>query len=146
VTVIRKSLLVPYSADEMYALVADIESYSKFLPWCGGTRILEREPGEVTAAIDIAYHGVHKTFTTSNTLQPGRRMDLRLVDGPFRHLVGHWRFDPLDDRGSKVSLDMEFEFSGRLVALVVGPVFEPIARSLVDSFCGRAEALYGKRT
>jgi len=145
VTVIRKSLLVPYSADEMFALVADIESYGTFLPWCGGARILQREGDAVTAAIEIAYHGVNKAFTTRNTLDPGRRMDLQLVDGPFRQLRGHWRFDPLDDRSCKVSLELDFEFSSRLVAMMVGPVFESIARSLVDSFHARAESLYGKR-
>lgn len=144
-TVIRKSSLVPYSAAEMYALVADIESYGKFLPWCGGARILARESDVVTAAIDIAYRGVHKTFTTRNTLEPERRMDLKLVDGPFRHLLGHWQFDPLDECSCKVALELDFDFSNRLVALAVGPVFESIARSLVDSFRGRAEALYGKR-
>jgi ribosome-associated toxin RatA of RatAB toxin-antitoxin module len=154
VTVIRKSSLVPYSADEMYALVADIESYGKFLPWCGGTRILKREPETVTATIQIAYRGVHKAFTTGvhkafttrNTLEPGRGMDLRLVDGPFRHLLGHWRFEPLDENSCKVSLELDFEFSNRLIALMVGPVFESIANGLVDSFRERAEALYGKRT
>lgn len=144
-TVIRKSSLVPYSADEMYALVADIESYGKFLPWCGGTRILKREPETVTATIQIAYRGVHKAFTTRNTLEPGRGMDLRLVDGPFRHLLGHWRFEPLDESSCKVSLELDFEFSNRLIALMVGPVFESIANGLVDSFRVRAEALYGKR-
>lgn len=129
----------------MYALVADIESYGKFLPWCGGARVLARAPDVVTAAIDIDYRGVHKTFTTRNTLEAGRRMDLRLVDGPFRHLLGHWQFDPLDEVSCKVLLELDFDFSNRLVALVVGPVFESIARSLVDSFRGRAEALYGKR-
>lgn len=144
-TVIRKSLLVPYGAGEMYALVADIESYGDFLPWCGGARILSREPGRVTARIDIAYRGVNKSFTTRNTLEPDQRMELHLVDGPFDQLAGCWTFEPLDQSGCKVSLELEFEFSNRLVALVVGPVFESIARSLVDSFHGRAVSLYGKR-
>ena len=145
-TVIRKSALVPYSADEMYALVADIESYGQFLPWCGGTRVLQREPEAITASIAIAYRGVHKSFTTRNQLDPGRGMELKLVDGPFRHLVGHWRFEPLDDQACKVSLDLDFEFSNRLIAFAVGPVFESIANSLVDSFRQRAEALHGQRT
>lgn len=144
-TVIRKSALLPYSADEMYALVADIESYAQFLPWCGGTRVLQREPAAVTASIAIAYRGVHKSFTTRNTLDPGRNMIMQLVDGPFRRLRGHWRFEPLDEQACKVSLDLDFEFSSRLVALAVGPVFESIANSLVDSFQRRAEALYGQR-
>jgi len=145
VTAIRKSALVPYSAEEMYALVADVESYGRFLPWCGGARVLAREPDAVTASIQIAYRGVNKAFTTRNTLEPGRGMTLRLVDGPFRHLHGRWRFEPLDDQACKVSLDLDFEFANRLVALAVGPVFESIANGLVESFRQRARELYGQR-
>ena len=144
-TAIRKSALVPYSAEEMYALVADVESYGRFLPWCGGARVLAREPDAVTASIQIAYRGVNKAFTTRNTLEPGRGMTLRLVDGPFRHLHGRWRFEPLDDQACKVSLDLDFEFANRLVALAVGPVFESIANGLVESFRQRARELYGQR-
>lgn len=144
-TAIRKSALVPYSAEEMYALVADVESYGQFLPWCGGARVLERQPDSVTASVVIAYRGVNKAFTTRNRLDPGRGMTLQLVDGPFRRLHGEWRFEPLDERACKVSLDLEFEFENRLIALAVGPVFESIANSLVDSFRQRARELYGQR-
>lgn len=145
-TRIQKSALVAYSAEQMYALVADIEAYGEFLPWCGGAQIKSRTPDSVTAAIAIAYRGVNKSFTTCNTLQPGRSMELTLVDGPFRHLRGFWRFDPLDATACKVSLDLEFEFSNRLLALVAGPVFESIANSLVDSFHARAVAVYGRQS
>lgn len=144
-TTIHKSALVPYSAGEMYALVADIESYGSFLPWCGGARIVARAADSVTAAIDIAYHGVHKTFTTRNRLEPGRLMELQLVDGPFKFLQGVWRFEKLDDKACKISLDLKFEFSNRLLALAIGPVFSNIANGLVDSFRRRAEEIHGKR-
>lgn len=144
-TTIQKSALVPYSAGEMFALVADIESYGKFLPWCGGARIVARAADSVTAAIDIAYHGVHKTFTTRNRLEPGRLMELQLVDGPFKFLHGYWRFEALDDKACKISLDLNFEFSNRLLALAIGPVFSGIANGLVDSFRRRAEEMHGKR-
>ena len=129
----------------MYGLVADIESYGKFLPWCGGARIVARDTNSVTAAIDIAYQGVRKTFTTRNRLEPGRVMELQLVDGPFKSLQGYWRFEELDDSACKVSLDLKFEFSNRLLALAVGPVFSGIANGLVESFRRRAEEIYGKR-
>jgi ribosome-associated toxin RatA of RatAB toxin-antitoxin module len=145
VTTIHKTALVPYSADEMYRLVADIESYGKFLPWCGGARIVARDPDSVTAAIDIAYHGVNKTFTTRNKLVPGSVMELQLVDGPFKFLQGYWRFESLDNKACKVSLDLKFEFANRLLALLVGPVFSNIANGLVESFRHRAEGIYGKR-
>jgi ribosome-associated toxin RatA of RatAB toxin-antitoxin module len=145
VTVIHKSALVPYDAGEMYALVADIESYGKFLPWCGGARIVARDDNSVTAAIDIAYQGVRKTFTTRNRLEPGRVMEMQLVDGPFKSLQGFWRFVELDNRACKVSLNLEFEFSNRLIAFAVGPVFSNIANNLVESFHRRAEEIYGRR-
>lgn len=143
---IQRSALVPYSAEEMYALVSDIESYGTFLPWCGGARIVARDADSVTAAIDIAYSGVHKTFTTRNRLSPGRGMELQLVDGPFKFLQGDWRFEVLDEKACKVSLDMKFEFSNPLLGMVVGPVFSNIANGLVESFQRRAEGIYGKRS
>ncbi len=144
-TTVHKSALLPYSAREMYALVADIESYPKFLPWCSGTRILAHEDDTVMAAIDIDYSGVRKTFTTRNRGSVDEVMEMRLVEGPFRHLLGYWRFTPLEDSACKVSFDLEFEFSSKLLALVVGPVFHRIANGMVDSFRERAVELYGKR-
>ena len=143
-TRIQKSALVAYSAQQMYDLVADIEAYGEFLPWCGGASIQSRAPDSVTASILIAWRGVNKSFTTRNQLDPGRGMTLQLVDGPFKQLRGHWRFEPLDDSACKVTLDLEFEFSNRLLGMAVGPVFESIANSLVDSFHTRAKAVYGK--
>lgn len=142
---IRRSAVVPYSDREMYALVADIPSYPTFLPWCGGARVLRQEQDLVEAAITIAYHGVHKTFTTRNLMQPGRMMEIRLLEGPFRHLHGYWRFTALDERASKIELDLEFEVANRLVAAVLNPVFSTIANQMVDAFHKRAIALYGRR-
>ncbi|MBI3574890.1 MAG: type II toxin-antitoxin system RatA family toxin [Gammaproteobacteria bacterium] len=144
-TAIRRSALVPYSAHEMFALVADIPSYPRFLPWCGGARIVSANEDEMIAAIDIAYSGVHKTFTTRNLLQRDKMMELRLMEGPFSRLQGFWRFDALDERACRISLDLEFEVASRLVGVVLTPVFSGIANRLVDSFHRRAVQLYGKR-
>lgn len=144
-TTIHRSALVPYSAHEMFVLVTDIPSYPQFLPWCGGARFLSKEEDSAVAAIDIAYSGVHKTFTTRNLVQPDRILEMRLVNGPFKHLHGHWRFEDLDARASKITLDMDFEFSNRLLALAINPVFTRIANTLVDSFVARARQLYGAR-
>lgn len=144
-TAIRRSALVPYSAHEMFALVADIPSYPRFLPWCGGARIVSANGDEMIAAIDIAYGGVHKTFTTRNLLQRDKMMELRLMEGPFSRLQGFWRFDALDERACRISLDLEFEVASRLVGVVLTPVFSGIANQLVDSFHQRAVQLYGKR-
>jgi ribosome-associated toxin RatA of RatAB toxin-antitoxin module len=145
VATVKKSALVLYSAAEMYALVDDIEAYPQFLPWCRSTQILSRSEDEVRATIEMVKGGVHKSFTTSNRMQKHKMIDIRLLEGPFKRLEGYWRFEPLRASASKVSLDMEFEFSSHLLRMVVEPVFKQIANSLVDAFCKRAVDLYGKR-
>lgn len=141
---INKSALVPYSAAEMYALVNDIESYADFLPWCGSAKLLSRDADEVRAEIQIAHGSLHKSFTTRNRLQADKMIEMRLEQGPFRHLEGFWRFEELGERSCKVRLDLEFEFSNRLVGMAFGPIFNQIANSLVDAFCRRAEQVYAK--
>ena len=142
---VKKSALMLYSAAEMYALVGDIEAYPQFLPWCRSTQILSRGEDEVRATIEMVKGGVHKSFTTSNRMQKNKMIDIRLLEGPFRRLEGYWRFESLRAGASKVSLDMEFEFSSHLLRVAVEPVFKQIANSLVDAFCKRAVNLYGKR-
>jgi len=129
----------------MYALVADTESYPAFLPWCRSARILSREGDEVVGTVELVKGPAHKSFTTVNRLVKGERIDMELVKGPFKHLQGVWRFQPIGDQGSRVSLDLEFEFSNRLLAMTVGPVFNEIANRLVDAFTRRAAELYGRR-
>ena len=138
---VDKSVLVPYSAGLMYSLVDDVESYPRFLPWCGGSKVLTREPGMVVATVAIDFHGLRQSFTTRNTPTPGRRMDIALVDGPFRKLDGAWRFTPLGEDACKVELTLDYEFASRLLEKLVGPVFNHIAQTLVEAFTQRAGAL-----
>jgi len=145
-TRVQRSALVPYSVGEMYDLVADVERYGEFLPWCGGARILERDGESVVAQVDIAFKGVHKSFTTQNRLQAGERITMGLKQGPFSRLQGHWLFTPLGEEASKIALDLEFDFDNRLLRAVVGPVFNLIANGLVDAFQQRARQLYGERS
>lgn len=142
---VSRTALLPYSAAEIYSLVNDIESYPRFLPWCKSATVLSRGEDEIRAAIELSRSGIHKSFTTSNRLQPNKAIEMRLVEGPFHHLDGFWRFDSLGERASKVSLDLDFEFSNRLLGLTVGPVFHQITSTLVDSFCRRAVDVYGRR-
>lgn len=141
---ISKTALVPYSAADMYRLVDDVRSYPEFLPWCGGSQELSRTQDEVHACVEIAFGAVHKSFTTLNRLQKNKMIEITLVDGPFRHLHGFWRFKVLDEKACKVSLDMEYEFSNRLVSMALGPAFSQIANSMMDAFCERAGVVYGK--
>jgi ribosome-associated toxin RatA of RatAB toxin-antitoxin module len=145
VTLISRSALVPYTPEEMFALVSDIESYPAFLPWCRHAEIHSQNDGELHATIEMAKAGVHKAFSTRNRLQPGKLIEMHLLEGPFKRLDGFWRFDRLGDEGCKVSLDMQFEFASKVLGAVVGPVFSQIANSLVDAFQKRAVQVYGKR-
>ena len=142
---INRSALVPYSAAEMYALVDDIDSYCEFLPWCRSSRVLSRDEDQVRATIEIARGGVNKSFTTVNRLQRHKMIEIRLVEGPFQHLEGFWRFEQLSDDACKVCLDMDFAFSNRIMGMMIGPVFGQIAGSLVDAFVQRAHQAYGER-
>lgn len=145
-TLISRNALVPYSVEEMYALVDNIETYASFLPWCKSTDIISRNELEVQASIEIARGALNKSFTTLNRLQKNKMIEMRLVKGPFKHLQGYWRFDSLkDNSASKISLDLEFEFENKLIALAVGPVFNQITNSMVDAFCKRAQEVYGER-
>ena len=143
---ISRNALVPYSVEEMYALVDDIESYAEFLPWCKSTEVISRDENEVKASIEIARGALNKSFTTLNRLQANKMIEMRLVKGPFKRLEGFWRFDALkDNSASKISLDLDFEFESKLVAFAAGPVFNQIANSMVDAFCKRAVEVYGER-
>jgi ribosome-associated toxin RatA of RatAB toxin-antitoxin module len=142
---IDRSALVPYSPQEMFALVSDVDAYPQFLPWCSDAQVLETQEDGVTARIAFAVGGVSKSFTTRNHHTPGRRIEMQLVEGPFSDLRGYWKFDPLGNAGCKISLSLKYNFSSRMVRMVVGPVFGQIANSLVDAFQQRAAEVYGKR-
>ncbi|MSP27572.1 MAG: type II toxin-antitoxin system RatA family toxin [Methylococcales bacterium] len=141
-TVIHKSALVKFSAQQMFDLVNDIEAYPQFLPWCGGSRILKREADFVEAELLIAKAGFHKTFATRNCIDQGGSMTISLLNGPFSRLDGVWNFMPLREDASKISLDLEFEMSGMLANLAFGAVFNQICNTMVSSFITRAKQVY----
>jgi ribosome-associated toxin RatA of RatAB toxin-antitoxin module len=141
--VVHKSVLLGYSARQMFDLVAEIEDYPKFLPWCGGVEIKERNGDTVVASVGINYHGVKQSFTTANENTAPTIIKMKLVDGPFKCLDGTWTFKELRADACKIDLDLHYEFSSALLAKLVGPVFGIIANSMVDSFCKRAETVYG---
>jgi ribosome-associated toxin RatA of RatAB toxin-antitoxin module len=143
--VISKSALVPYSAGEMYALVNDIPAYPDFLPWCGASEVLDSNEDEIRASVELSRSGIKKSFTTLNRLQKDKMIEMRLIEGPFQHLEGFWRFEPLNETACKVMFDIEFEFSSRILAMTVGPVFSQITSTIVDAFTKRAVDVYGKR-
>ena len=145
-SLISRNALVPYTTEEMYKLVEDIESYPQFLPWCRSTEVLSRDENEVKASIEIARSGLHKSFTTTNRMQKNKIIEMRLLKGPFKHLQGFWRFDALkNSQACKVTFDLDFEFESKLMALAAGSVFNQIANTMVDAFSKRAVEVYGER-
>lgn len=140
--VIHKSVLLGYSAEQMFALVDRVEDYPQFLPWCGGVDVKEREGNRLVATIAINYHGVRQSFTTENTNTPPSSMQMKLIEGPFKHLDGTWTFKPLRADACKIDFDLHYEFSNRLIESIIGPVFSIIANSFVESFCKRADTVY----
>ena len=142
---VDRSALLPYTPLEMFELVSDITSYPDFLPWCSSAQILSRQDKELRARVGFSVSGVSQSFTTRNHLRTGEEISMQLVDGPFSELQGRWRFEPLGDSGCKISLFLEYNFSSKMVALAVGPVFNKIANTLVDAFQKRAVEVYGKR-
>ncbi len=142
---IHRIAVVPYTPAEMFELVNDVEAYPRFLPWCKRARVLRRDEQQIQAMLTVAKGGVEKSFTTLNVLNEERTVDMRLVEGPFRKLEGLWRFESADTGRCRVSLDMTFELSSKVLALTLGPVFNQAANTLVDAFVKRAYAIYGER-
>ena len=143
---VHKSVLIWYSAEEMFALVTDVAHYPEFLPWCDHASVLALEPDGMKAEVGIAFGGVRQTFTTRNVHVPGREVHMKLVDGPFSRLDGHWKFVPIGaagQRACRVTLDLRYSFKNAALAALVGPVFDKIAGNLVDAFVKRAEHVYG---
>jgi ribosome-associated toxin RatA of RatAB toxin-antitoxin module len=142
---VDQSVLVSHSAEALFRLVDDVESYPQFLPWCGGTTIKIKDDAITEAAITIHFHGIKQSFTTRNEKQFPSRMDVKLVDGPFKQLQGHWNFLALNDHACKVELVLEYEFASTWIEKIIGPVFSRIASSLMEAFVRRADSLHAAK-
>ena len=140
---IEKTAIVEFSAEQMFRLVDTVENYPEFLPWCGGASVDPQDEKITHATIKINYHHVKHSFTTENTRQPPDLIEMTLLDGPFEHLDGHWRFIPLSENACKIEFRLHYTFSHKLLEKFVGPVFYIIANSFVEAFVERAEAIYG---
>ena len=144
-TTLHRAAVVPYSAEEMYKLINDIDSYPRFLPWCTNTKVLQRTDEEVVATIELAAAGMHKSFTTQNKLTPNYRIEMHHKEGPFKHLSGTWTLEPLASGGCEVLLDLDFEVHSGIAGMVFGMLYNKVADKLVESFSTRATELYGPK-
>jgi len=141
---ITRTALVLHPARDMYQLVQDVNSYPEFLTWCSHARVLEQTHELQLARLDVSIGGLKQSFTTRNRLVPGELLTLSLVEGPFRHLKGEWRFDALSERGSKVSLSLSFDFSSNVLSAAFRRGFARVADRLVMDFSQRADQVYGR--
>ena len=142
---VEKIVLVPHTAEQMFNLVDRVEEYPKFLPWCGGGVVNDMQGTTMHATLHIDYHHIKQHFSTENKRNPPLQIDIKLLDGPFKHLDGSWRFIPLNEEACKIDFRLHYEFSSKLLEKLVGPVFSHIANSFVDAFIQRAEKVYAKK-
>ena len=140
---VHRSVLVPYSAQQMFDLVDDVQHYCEFLPWCGGSKVIAETANGKVARVDITFKGVSAHFTTNNVNVPPESITIALEEGPFKALKGKWSFKSLAPDACKVEFDLSYEFKTTVLEALVGPVFNHIAHTFIDAFVKRAEAKYG---
>ena len=145
---VKKSVLLWYSAPEMYALVSAVEAYPAFLPWCEQAEVLDQAGDVMTARLHLHYAGLRHAFTTRNHHTPEQAVSMSLVDGPFSELDGAWRFVAIGAAGAaacRVEFDLRYAFASKALETVLSPVFDRVANTFVDCFVQRAEQVYGPR-
>ena len=141
---VKKIVIAQYSEDQMFKLVDRIEDYPLFLPWCGGSTVLERNDGITKASIHIKYNGINQSFTTQNTKTYPNRIDLKLIDGPFKELEGYWIFKKINEEACSIEFHLHYEFSNFILDKLISPIFSQIANTFVDGFVSQADKIYAK--
>ncbi|HLJ65347.1 MAG TPA: type II toxin-antitoxin system RatA family toxin [Stellaceae bacterium] len=136
--------VLPYSDTQLFDLVADIERYPEFLPWCLGARVREKSATLIVADLLIGFKMVRERFTSKVLLDRPRRIDVSYSDGPFRYLNNHWLFEPLPDGTCRIDFYVDFEFRSRLLQKIIEVLFNEAVKRMVGAFEARAQALYGK--
>lgn len=139
--IVNRHALMPYSAQTMFDIVNDVAAYPEFLPWCGDTKITSETDQSMQASVLMKKGKLNHWFSTTNSMVRSEKIEMTLIDGPFKSLDGVWEFTAFDETTSKVKLVLNFEFSNGITALLLSPIFTQIANSMVDSFCLRAHEL-----
>ena len=140
---VKRTALVTYTPEQMFDLVVDVERYCEFLPWVKSAHVHEKTERDLKASLTMERAGVKQTFTTRNEMERPDWMSLTLVEGPFRTLDGLWTFTPIGDAGTRIVLDMKFEFSNTIASMLFGKAFEHSIGQLIDAFVARAKTSYG---
>ncbi|MDH4167535.1 MAG: type II toxin-antitoxin system RatA family toxin [Gammaproteobacteria bacterium] len=140
---IKRTALVTFSPEQMFDLVVDVERYCEFLPWVAGAEVHEKTGRDLQASLVMERAGIRQTFTTRNVMQRPDWMSLELVSGPFKQLDGLWTFTAIGTAGTKVVLDMKFEFANPVASMLFGRAFEQSVGELIDAFVARARQVHG---
>lgn len=141
---LERTALLTFSADELYRMVGDVESYPHFLPGCVSARVEHAGGAFVRARLGFRVKGLSDSFATENRMQHGSRIEMILLEGPFRHLSGAWEFQPLAERACKVTLRLSLEFGNRMLESTLTPWIDRAVLGVMDAFRQRAETIYGK--
>ena len=142
---VSTSVCVNYTPSEMYDLVNDVRSYPSYIPLCTEVKLLSQNPERLKATITMAKGKIKLSFTTENTMEAGRTIRMRLVDGPFKRLNGVWCFEPSGEAGCEATFRLDFEFANALLSMAFGGFFKEVTESMVDAFCRQAVRKYGDR-
>lgn len=140
---LERTALVPFSAEKMFALVYDVEKYPQFMNGCKNATVLERTDSEIMARLELEQAGIRQQLTTRNQVDYGKRMSLKMVEGPFKHFEGLWKFEDLDGKACKISFQLAYQFANPILGLAAGKLMQHLANDQVDAICARAKALYG---
>jgi len=143
VSQVEKSALVPFSVEQMYALVNDVEAYPEYIDECSGSKIIESSESKMIASLNIEKAGFSSSFTTENTLKLNEEINMRLLDGPFEYLLGIWRFKRLEQNACRVTFSLDFKFKNRLMGMAFSKAFETITANMMQAFIEQAKKQYG---
>lgn len=136
--------ILPYTQEQLFDLVADIERYPEFLPWCRAARVLERGDNELLGELVISFSHMSESYVSRVTLARPHSIDVAMVRGPFEYLTNRWRFTPLDGGKTQVDFYLDFKFRSRILEKLIGGLFAKATNKMVEAFRGRAESLYPK--
>lgn len=135
---------MPYTPDQLFQLVAEVERYPEFLPWCVASRIRKRDGDVFFADLVIGFKMIRERYTSKVVLNPAaRRIDVQYTEGPFHHLDNHWIFVPAEDGGTTIDFYVDFEFRSKLLQKVIGTLFNEAVKLMVASFEKRAKQMFG---
>lgn len=138
-----RTVLLPYSAEQMFKIINDVARYPEFLAWCDSTNVISESAYEMIAAVTIAKAGIKQMFKTRNQLIQGKRIEMHLIEGPFKSLHGVWEFEDQPEGGCEVRFGVKFEAMSSLLNVAIAPIFSGFANSMIDSLGERAKVVYG---